>query len=318
MNISSRLPAWYSVVVVILMVAVACGPATGANANVGTSSFPFLKINVGARAIGMGGAFTGLADDEASVYYNPAGITSVLTNRYMLEYHNYFVDMQSGVVGLVHPMSGSKFMALHLNYLNYGDFTQTNLAGDVTGTFSGGDLVLAGTLAMKYREAYAFGATAKLIYEKVQSFSATGVAVDLGAKWTANRGRYSAGVMIQNLGVQLSGLGDDKDKLPMMFRAGGAAKPRGLNTIFSGDVLVPVDNDPAVAIGAEYLRLKPIYLRLGYNSFGTNYRAQNSDDNWAGLSLGVGFDVKRMQISYAYTPAADLGESHRITLTGGL
>ena len=42
---------------------------------VGTTSANFLKIDVGARAAAMGGAFTALADDGSSLYWNPAGIT---------------------------------------------------------------------------------------------------------------------------------------------------------------------------------------------------------------------------------------------------
>jgi hypothetical protein len=123
--------------------------------------------------------------------------------------------------------------------------------------------------------------------------------------------------MIQNLGFQLSALGTEKDKLPLTVRVGGAIKPRGLPMKLAGDIIVPVDNSADFAIGAEYLALKPLYLRLGWNSYGSNYRIENSDDKWAGLGVGVGFDYRRIQISYSYTPAADLGESHRITVSGG-
>lgn len=292
--------------------------ARNINSGAGTSSFPFLKINIGARAVAMGGAFTGLADDESSLYYNPSGITSLTGNRYMLEYLNYFEDMQSGMVGYIHPLSETRFIAANISYLNYGKFTQTDLTGAVIGEFSGGDLVMAGTYAMKFKDYFAFGGTAKFIYEKVQNYSATGVALDLGAKYTSDRSRYTAGIMIQNLGFQLSAMGSDKERLPLMLRLGGGAKPKGLPFLFAADLIVPVDNNVVVALGAEYFELKPLYLRIGWNSFGSNYRGDGSTDSWAGLSLGVGFDYKSMRLSYAYSPAADLGQSHRITLTGGI
>jgi len=36
--------------------------------------FHFQGIPLGQRAIGLGGAFTGLADDPSAAYYNPAGL----------------------------------------------------------------------------------------------------------------------------------------------------------------------------------------------------------------------------------------------------
>ena len=40
---------------------------------IGTTAAQALKYNVGPRAIGMGGAFTAIADDITAVYWNPSG-----------------------------------------------------------------------------------------------------------------------------------------------------------------------------------------------------------------------------------------------------
>ncbi len=291
--------------------------AGGINSDAGTSAFSFLKINVGARPVAMGGAFTGLADDENALYYNPAGIVSLERHGIILGYHNYFVDLQSGLVGYIHMFREKYFVAGQIYYLNYGDFTETDNLCNILGEFGGGDVAVAATFAMRHRENLFVGATAKLIYEKVHVYSAHGVALDLGIKYQSNRGRYSAGAMLQNLGVQLSNFTDvDKDGLPITLRLGGAARPKGLPVVLAGDLIIPTDNDIEIAIGGEYYELKPLYLRLGWSSFGANYRATGSDDSWAGLSVGFGIDWKLMQLSYAYSPGAELGESHRITLTG--
>lgn len=313
---SQRLPV---TILFIALLAVGAVEAKSVNTNAGTSAFSFLKINVGARPVALGGAFTGAANDETSLYYNPAGIAAFETDRYVLGYHNYFVDMQSGFVGYIRSLNEKQTLGFYASYLNYGEFIETDLQGNVTGDFSGGDLMLAATFAMQRNRLFSLGVTAKFIRESIQDYSATGLAMDIGARYTSDRGRYSAGLMAQNLGTQLSSLGEgDKDGLPITLRAGGSARPKGLPMMFVGDVIIPVDNDIEFAIGAEYLALKPLYLRIGWNSFGSNYRADDSDDGLAGLAMGVGFDYNSMQLSYAFTPAADLGESHRITLTGGI
>ncbi|MCM2271553.1 MAG: PorV/PorQ family protein [candidate division Zixibacteria bacterium] len=286
------------------------------NSNAGTSAFPFLKINPGARAVAMGGAFTGLADDEMAVYYNPAGLVQLEGKRFMVEYHSYIADINNGMIGVVLPMSLDRTIAFHINYLNYGDFIETDEAGNVLGEFSGSDMTFGVSYSMRIKPTILIGATGKFIYENLQDYSATGGAIDLGAKWVSDRNRYHAGIAIQNLGAQFSSLGEEKDNLPLTIRAGGAIRPRGLDLIASLDVALPTDNDPFVAVGLEYFKLDPVYLRLGWNSFGTNYRSEGSDDKWAGLSVGFGFDLWHTQLSYAFSPAADLGDMHRITWQG--
>ena len=67
---------------------------------VGKSGFGFLKISPSARAAGMGDAFTAIANDVTTIFYNPAGlvntenysITAGITNLYGLNFleHQFF------------------------------------------------------------------------------------------------------------------------------------------------------------------------------------------------------------------------------------
>ncbi len=50
----------------------------------------FLEIGVGARALGMGGAFCSLADDGTSFYWNPAGLSSIRRLELSGMYGNQF------------------------------------------------------------------------------------------------------------------------------------------------------------------------------------------------------------------------------------
>ena len=55
----------------------------------------FLKLGVGARALGMGGAFAGLADDASAAYWNPAGLAYLKTNQFMPTHSEEF----GGILG---------------------------------------------------------------------------------------------------------------------------------------------------------------------------------------------------------------------------
>ena len=59
------------------------GPARAADVfeKVGTFDGQFLKIGIGARASGMGGAFVAVADDPSAVFWNPAGLARLDTDK---------------------------------------------------------------------------------------------------------------------------------------------------------------------------------------------------------------------------------------------
>ena len=54
----------------------------------GTTAAKFLSTNIGSKAVGMGGAFTALANDGSAMYWNPAGIGF---NRLRNVYHQVAV-----------------------------------------------------------------------------------------------------------------------------------------------------------------------------------------------------------------------------------
>ena len=61
---------------------------------------PFLRMGVGARALGMGGAFTAVADDATASYWNPAGLTKIENIEATFMYAaNMSVDRQLNYFG---------------------------------------------------------------------------------------------------------------------------------------------------------------------------------------------------------------------------
>lgn len=59
-------------------------------------------VNVGPKAIGMGGAFVGIADDVTAIYHNPAGISQ-------LKGHNFFLGADTLITDLDYtPTGGAK------------------------------------------------------------------------------------------------------------------------------------------------------------------------------------------------------------------
>src|SRR5580765_3922449 len=69
----------------------------------------FMKIPVGARAVGMGGAFTAVADDATSPFWNPAGMVYLPYKEAFLEHNEQFGSLVNHNFGsAVWPMKNSE------------------------------------------------------------------------------------------------------------------------------------------------------------------------------------------------------------------
>jgi len=88
------------------------------------ASIPFNLSNPGARSMGMGGAFVGLADDATAAYTNPAGLTQLVTPEISAEgrHTDYSIPHVSGGSATLEPFSGS---GLHSED---ADSSRTNLS----------------------------------------------------------------------------------------------------------------------------------------------------------------------------------------------
>jgi len=69
----------------------------------------FLKIQVGARALGMGGAFVAVADDGTAPYWNPAGMVYLPYREVIPQHQEKFGHLANhDFLGAVFPLGGAK------------------------------------------------------------------------------------------------------------------------------------------------------------------------------------------------------------------
>ncbi len=78
----------YLALCVVGALMVSAAPAFAITDEEGNASLQFSFVPPGARALGMGGAFIGLADDATAAYTNPAGLTQLVNSEISAEYRN--------------------------------------------------------------------------------------------------------------------------------------------------------------------------------------------------------------------------------------
>src|SRR5215471_4820039 len=69
----------------------------------GTSSATFLRIGVGARAVGMGETFVAVANDPSAIYWNPAGLASLQRREFSISHVQWPADIGYEHVTLTLP-----------------------------------------------------------------------------------------------------------------------------------------------------------------------------------------------------------------------
>ncbi|MEE9443907.1 MAG: PorV/PorQ family protein [candidate division Zixibacteria bacterium] len=323
----SRKTAVLIIIFAVLMMSNIPINAGDINKNAGTTGFSFLKQGVGARAVSLGGAFVSIAGDPSIIYYNPAGTAHLDGRQFLAGYHNYVLDVQSGFVAATMPFKTYGNIGLFISYMNFGEFIRTDVNGVVDNadpTFSGGDFLIGANYSRFIGSFLSAGINAKFISESADGYSSQAIAVDFGLMLTNFFGDSltNAGVSVYNFGGVLSGFSaasdySHKDKLPTGVRAGVSHSLRELPVIVSLNGVYPNDNDLYISAGLEFYKLEPLYLRLGYSTFGQNYKTGSDRDGLGGFAFGFGLDYKQLQISYAFMPYLDLGSSHRVTFTGG-
>ncbi len=308
---------------------------------VGTTAAQFLKLGVGARAIGMGGSFAAEANDLSALYWNPAGLSKIRGGALQLSTTQYLADITYSHAAVGFGLGSMGTMAASILFLDSGDM-EVRTINEPEGTgerFNKQDLALQVSYARALTDRFSIGTTIKYIREKIWHSSATATAFDIGILFTTPYEDLRLAASMSNFGpkMQMSGRdiifsvdpaqnqeGNvevvnteyllDRFPLPLAFRVGLAwdavttADHRVLVTV---DTATPNDNSQYVNSGAEYSFRNLLSLRAGY-------RNQFERDGEQGLTWGAGLNMRvdrttRASFDYAYADFGRLEQTHWYT-----
>src|SRR5881397_2293255 len=97
---------------------------------VGTRGANFLEIGVGARALGLAGAYTGVAEGVTALYWNPAGIAELEGPAAALSIAKLYGDLgiKHNFAGGVLPRGSNGAFGIALTQLSSGAMERTTEA----------------------------------------------------------------------------------------------------------------------------------------------------------------------------------------------
>ena len=291
----------------------ACIPAAADNTdiheNAGTRAMTFLKIGVGAEAIGMGESHVAVTDDLYASYWNPAGLARLQRPQLALMHNEWFAGINHEFVGVALPVGNIGTLGLSSSFLSFGDLQGRDSEGNETTIFRPYDLAVILSYARNFSDSIAFGANAKFLREQIADVTGTGIAFDFGALYTFSEMPLSLGFNAQHLGPRVTFI-EEAFGLPVTFRLGAAYRLLEDALTLTSDIIRPSDNDIAIAVGAGYTIANILQLRTGYN-----YQIGGNDlDAISGLTGGFGLTLRQFQVDYAFVPYGVLGRTHRFSL----
>ena len=255
----------------------------------GVNAAPHLGTGSGARALGLGGAFTAVANDATSTIWNPAGLPAVNDLTVTLASAPMSLDRKHNFIGLVKKVGKG---GLGLSVINAGvdDITSYDSSGARTGSFNQN----SNAFALSYGHhlgVVALGASARMYMDSFGDHSSTSgfAGADVGLLG-GNRARtFSYGIAARNLGGAIG-----ESELPIIVAGGLAYRVLHKHmATFSVDVQHQVleigESTTSLHIGTEYLIANTFAIRGGSKL--TADRAQ--------FFAGFGASVGGLQLDYA-------------------
>lgn len=281
--------------------------APGEAAQTGSTGLSFLKVGVGARALGMGEAYSAIASDPSGTYYNPAALSSAATPQLMLMHKEWIQGTRTEYIA-ANSSLGSLTLGISANTTSVNDIELRTIPGPPLSTFDARNVALGLSAAYAVDSFLGVGATAKYLYEKILVYDAAGLAFDIGARyktpWNVN-----VAIALNNLG-SMSQLENTSSELPTLFRFGASyiADLQHIDgsLILSSDIVsFTRESKTHLHVGAEINYSHAVALRAGYQ---TGYDAKN-------FSAGIGLYYGIVQMDYAFVPFRyELGTAHTFSL----
>ncbi|MFH1379308.1 MAG: hypothetical protein ABII23_03405 [bacterium] len=316
----------------------------------GSNPAAYLKAGVGARALGMGGAFTSIADDPSAAYWNPAGlgtinrlaVSTMVQNLGSVDYpslEDVAPDYQyAAVVMPLHKAGllnlGTVGVSWISNSLDNIPWTTVDGSGQIQqSSFNDSENAYIISYGQSFidRDFYA-GVNLKYLnqtFSNINDASAAGYGLEGGVLYRLDS-RLSIGLVIDS-GIKMKWSNGHQDQGSIRNKCGASCKivnQNRLSVLVAAD-LIQTRNRPLdahlgseftykLALGNEAVMFKKLSLRLGVDGLAlenkyNNQGIMNEDIKWT-MGTGFTFAIMNQDLGIDYSFGSyRTGALHRLS-----
>lgn len=298
----------------------------------------FLKIGVGARAVGMGESYVAVGQDANVIFWNPAGLAYIKSSDISFSYTRWIADIKHNAVAAAAEFRRLGVFGISFINMDYGDIYRTTVDFDPTNEYGytggkkfGGEKIEVNEYAFglaysrSFTEKFSLGVHIKYVSqdlgstrvvvsgdERISDSEVSTIAFDFGTL-------YYIGIKDLRLAMSILNFGGDLKyereafQLPLTFRVGIAMNVLSVfemaenqSMTLSMEALHPRDYTERYHLGAEYIYDNVLAVRAGYKF--------NYDEE--GFTAGMGLMTESgLFIDYSYSSFGEVfGSVHRFTI----
>lgn len=295
----------------------------------------FLKLGVGARALGMGGAFVALADDASAGYWNPAGLAQLERGELLAMHSEQFGGLANhDFLSFAQPLEGDRHASVGIGLVRFSvdDIRVTRDAfQDLNGngerdpgepilterfrTESDTEYALLLSYAREAGDGLFLGGNAKLLRQGLLDNTSFGLGLDLGVLYRLRPELTLGGRLSDATGTRLSWDTGHSETVDPSLTVGARwsrelASVRGSITA-GGDVGLHFDNREAASqIGSGAFAGD---LQGGLEYWYDHLLAARLGSDAGNLTAGAGVRVTSLSVDYAYLSNEELDDTHRVS-----
>ncbi len=306
----------------------------------------FMSTGVGARALGMGGAFVAISEDVTAGYWNPSALAALEYPQLAGMYAERFASMVNyNYGGISLPFGKSSGLSLSFIRLAVDDIPNTEKAlldygvdgipntgdqGEGNGIidekeridpnqvfyFNSAEYAFFLSYGTKRRDNFFYGGNVKILRKGIGENSAWGMGFDFACLWQPYR-NLTVGANLQDITTTLLVWDTGRQEAITPTSKIGVAYFWQSSKI-AGQIIPAFDMD----IRFENRRYASQF-NLGSSSFdfhlGAEYRLKKLLAFRLGLdtgrfAAGVGIKLPRLNVDYAFLSHQDLGDTHRVSV----
>ena len=292
---------------ILLTLFIVIGGACSASGYTGEAGPAMLKMVYGSRALSLGGAFVGVADDVYYIDANPAAGEANKILKLSLLHQEWIEDVNYEAIRISRGLGRRFFIGGGFTFL-YLPFTYY----DTNGEQAGGSALISQSLGVlnfgySFRGgSLAVGTNLKMYYSSIpddllEASYGSSYTSQTYLAWASDLGIFARTFWLKNyigpepsfmLGLALKNVGysETYDKLPTEIQAGLSYR-LFWSLLLTGQVSVPLHEPVYGALGAEFDIRKKLFLQAG---------VRISENPM--LSAGLGYRFRDIELNASYTP----------------